>query len=155
MNAQRWLWTLLVVLGAAAAVSAPVYGVFGEQGRIGPGFMPLAAGLVLAVLSAAQLLGRPVAEAAPQAEDVDEAGRTPARRAWILRRVLVLLVAALALVPVIGLVPALTGLVWVISAWLEGRNPWSSLVFAVAAGAAVWVIFRVLLAVPLPTGLFG
>ncbi|WP_406690974.1 tripartite tricarboxylate transporter TctB family protein [Saccharopolyspora sp. ID03-671] len=154
MSAQRWLWTSLVVLGAAVAVSAPVYGVFGEQGRIGPGFMPLAAGLVLAVLSAAQLR-HPVAEAEPEQAGVDDAGRTPARRAWILRRVLVLLVAAVALVPVVGLVWAFAGLVLLISTWLEGRNLLSSLVFSAAAGAVVWVIFGVLLAVPLPTGLIG
>lgn len=43
---------LLVALGAAFALGSLQYDVFGQGGRIGPGFMPLAAGILLAVFGA-------------------------------------------------------------------------------------------------------
>ncbi|GAB3689518.1 tripartite tricarboxylate transporter TctB family protein [Saccharopolyspora tripterygii] len=156
-RAQVWTWIGLVVLGAGVAISAPVYGVFGEQGRIGPGFVPLAAGGVLALL-AAVLLHRQLTGPAVARDDeagADDFGRTARERSWILRRVFVLLPVTVLAVPLLGMVVAFGALVLVISTWLEGRRPVPSLVFAVAAAGAVWLIFAVVLSVPLPTGIFG
>ncbi|RRO20513.1 tripartite tricarboxylate transporter TctB family protein [Saccharopolyspora rhizosphaerae] len=164
-RAQVWLMAGLVLLGAGFAVSAPVYGVFGEQGRIGPGFVPLTTGGLLAVL-AAVLLHQQLRTRLPEPSDepraggesqagVDDFGRTPQQRAWILRRVFVLLPVTVAAVPVVGLVCAFGALVLVISTWLEGRSLLPAVGFSVAAAGVVQVIFAVVLAVPLPTGIFG
>ena len=156
-RAQVWTWIGVGVLGAGVALSAPVYGVFGEQGRIGPGFVPLVAGGVLAVL-AGVLLHRQLRDPAPAGggeAGTDDFGRTAAERSWILRRVFVLLPVTVLAVPVLGMVVAFGALVLVISTWLEGRRPVPSAVFAVSAAAAVWLIFAVVLSVPLPTGIFG
>jgi putative tricarboxylic transport membrane protein len=156
-RAQVWMLIGLVVLGAGFAFSAPVYGVFGEQGRVGPGFVPMVAGGLLAVLAAVLLrrqLSQPVS--AGEAESgTDDFGRTAGQRAWMLRRVFVLLPVTVLAVPVVGMVCAFGGLVLVISTWLEGRRVLPAVAFSVAVAGGVWVVFAVLLAVPLPTGIFG
>ncbi|TWF95894.1 tripartite tricarboxylate transporter TctB family protein [Saccharopolyspora dendranthemae] len=156
-RAQVWTWIGLVVLGAGVAISAPVYGVFGEQGRIGPGFVPLAAGGVLALLSGV-LLHRQLRDPAPDdggESGTDDFGRTARQRSWILRRVFVLLPVTVLAVPLLGMVVAFGALVLVISTWLEGRRPLPSVGFAVSAAGGMWLIFAVVLSVPLPTGIFG
>lgn len=154
---QVWLLAGLIVLGAGFALSAPVYGIFGEQGRIGPGFVPLAAGGLLAVLAGVLLhrqLRHPAVTGEPEA-GADDFGRTPGQRAWILRRVFVLVPVTVLAVPVVGMVCAFGALVLVISTWLEGRRLLPAVAFSVAVAGGVWVIFAVVLAVPLPTGVFG
>ncbi|MEB3370889.1 tripartite tricarboxylate transporter TctB family protein [Saccharopolyspora mangrovi] len=156
-RAQVWVLIGLVVLGAGFALSAPVYGVVGEQGRIGTGLVPMVAGGLLAVLAAVLLrrqLSQPVA-AGETESGTDDFGRTAGQRSWILRRVFVLLPVTVLAVPVVGMVCAFGGLVLVISTWLEGRRLLPAVAFSVAVAGGVWVIFAVLLAVPLPTGIFG
>lgn len=156
-RAQVWALIGLVVLGAGFALSAPVYGVFVEQGRIGPGFVPMVAGGLLAVLAAVLLrrqFSQPVS-AGESGSGTDDLGRTAAQRSWILRRVFVLLPVTVLAVPVVGMVCAFGGLVLVISTWLEGRRLLPAVAFSLAVAGGVWVIFAVLLAVPLPTGIFG
>ncbi|WP_246536609.1 tripartite tricarboxylate transporter TctB family protein [Saccharopolyspora endophytica] len=156
-RAQVWMLIGLVVLGAGFAFSAPVYGVVGEQARIGPGFVPMVAGGLLAVL-AAVLLRRQLSQPVPAGETgsgTDDFGRTAGQRAWILRRVFVLLPVTVLAVPVVGMVCAFGGLVLVISTWLEGRRVLPAAAFSVAVAGGVWVVFAVGLAVPLPTGIFG
>ncbi|MEV4730455.1 tripartite tricarboxylate transporter TctB family protein [Saccharopolyspora sp. NPDC049426] len=160
VGGQVWWAAGLVVLGAGFALSAPVYGVFGDEGRIGPGFVPMVAGGLLAVLAAVLLrrqLSQPVTadESGETGSGTDDFGRTAGQRAWILRRVFVLLPVTVLAVPVVGMVCAFGGLVLVISTWLEGRRLLPAVAFSVAAAGGVWVIFAVLLAVPLPTGIFG
>ncbi len=152
-----WLAAGLVVLGAGVALSAPVYGVFGDEGRIGPGFVPMVAGGLLALL-AAVMLRRQLSQPGASGEagsGTDDVGRTASQRAWILRRVFVLVPVTVLAVPVVGMVCAFGGLVLVISTWLEGRRLVPAVAFSVAVAGGVWVVFAVLLAVPLPTGIFG
>ncbi|MFC7340353.1 tripartite tricarboxylate transporter TctB family protein [Saccharopolyspora griseoalba] len=161
-RAQVVCFAVLTVLGLAFAATAPGYGVLAEQGRIGPGFLPLVGGLALAGFSAAllvaQLRDRPPADDDGAADDgagVDDFGRSRAQRARILRRVLVLLPAAVLAVPLLGMVVSFAALVLVISVWLEGRRLAESLLLSAAAGAAIHAVFAVALQVPLPTGLLG
>ncbi|MDA3627617.1 tripartite tricarboxylate transporter TctB family protein [Saccharopolyspora sp. WRP15-2] len=159
MIAQRGqvvLFSGLALLGAGFAVSAFGYGVLLPESRIGPGFLPLVAGGLLAVLSVLLLveqLRRPQPSSAVRG--VDDFGRTPQQRVWILRRVFVLLPVAVALVPVLGMVCALGVLVLVISTWLERRRLLPAVLLSASSAAAMYVVFAVVLQVPLPTGVFG
>ncbi|MER5392972.1 tripartite tricarboxylate transporter TctB family protein [Saccharopolyspora sp. NPDC002686] len=159
MIAQRGqvvLFSGLALLGAGFALSAFGYGVLLPESRIGPGFLPLVAGGLLAVLSVLLLveqLRRPQPSSAVRG--VDDFGRTPQQRVWILRRVFVLLPVAVALVPVLGMVCALGVLVLVISTWLERRRLLPAVLLSASSAAAMYVVFAVVLQVPLPTGVFG
>ncbi|TDD33139.1 tripartite tricarboxylate transporter TctB family protein [Saccharopolyspora elongata] len=144
----------LALVGAGFAVSAVGYGVMLPESRIGPGFLPLVAGGLLAVFSVLLLVEQLRRPAAPEG-GTDDFGRTPAQRMWILRRVFALLPAALLAVPLVGMVTAFGLLVLVISTWLERRKVLPALALSAVSAAAMHVIFAVVLRVPLPTGLFG
>ncbi|MGW1679879.1 tripartite tricarboxylate transporter TctB family protein [Saccharopolyspora sp. NPDC002376] len=153
---QVVLFSGLALLGAGFAVTAFGYGVLLPESRIGPGFLPLVAGGLLAVFSVLLLieqLRRP--QPASAVRGVDDFGRTPGQRVWILRRVFVLLPVSVALVPVLGMVCALGVLVLVISTWLEGRRLLPALLLSASSAVAMYVVFAVVLQVPLPTGVFG
>lgn len=160
MSGQRLsqvvLFSGLTLVGAGFAVSAVGYGVLLPESRIGPGFLPLAAGGLLAVLSALLLVQQLRTPGQDEPEPgTDDFGRTPAQRMWILRRVFALLPAALLVVPVVGMVAAFGLLVLVISTWLERRRGLPAAALSVVSAAAMYVIFAVVLRVPLPTGVFG
>ena len=153
----------LALLGAAVFTTSFGYGVLGEEGRVGPGLLPMVTGLLLLLLSAAQLVLRlrlrrhgadPVAE--PQAEpEVDVLGRTEPQRVRRLRTVVAALPVAVLLVPLLGFLPALGLLVLFVSAVVERRPPLVALVVTVAAVAAGYGLFVGFLDVPLPTGALG
>ncbi|WP_246154667.1 tripartite tricarboxylate transporter TctB family protein [Saccharopolyspora hirsuta] len=159
MSGQRGqvvLFSGLALLGAGFAVSSFGYGVLLPESRIGPGFLPLVAGGLLAVFSAlllAEQLRAP--HPAPPQPGVDDFGRTPRQRVWILRRVFVLLPVAVALVPLLGMAVAFGLLVLVISTWLEGHRPLPAVALSACSAAAMYGVFAVVLQVPLPTGVFG
>ncbi|MGP4016076.1 tripartite tricarboxylate transporter TctB family protein [Saccharopolyspora sp. 5N708] len=158
---QVVLFAGLTLVGAGFAISALGYGVMLPESRIGPGFLPLAAGGLLAVLAALLLveqLRRPGQTDTGQTDTeqgTDDFGRSPAQRKWILRRVIVLLPVALLVVPVVGMVTAFGLLVLVISTWLERRRVLPALALSAISAAGMYVIFAVVLRVPLPTGVFG
>lgn len=87
--------------------------------------------------------------------DLDIFGRTAAQRMRQLRIVTVALIVALFLVPVVGLLGAL-GLFGLFASIVVERRPWlSSLLITATSVGVVYVVFAVLLEVPLPTGVLG
>ncbi|MQA07440.1 MAG: tripartite tricarboxylate transporter TctB family protein [Pseudonocardiaceae bacterium] len=148
----------LAAAGLAVAASAVGYRIFVEESRIGPGFLPLVARLLLAVLASVLLVKQmraPRAEQEPSHEDVDHTGRTTEQRTRVLRRVFALLFVTLLAVQYLGIVLAFGLLVLVISTWLEGRRPLPAVLMSATSAAAMYVVFAVFLRVPLPTGVFG
>lgn len=89
------------------------------------------------------------------ADDRDIFGRTPRQRLRMLAIVIGLLIVALALVQVIGFLPAFGALLVAISFLVERRKLLPTLLISAAAIAATYALFVVLLRVPLPLGLFG
>lgn len=155
-RAQVVLFASLALIGGGFAVTAPAYGVLLAESRIGPGFLPLVAGLGLALFSVL-LLAEQLRAPAPEGPQpgTDDFGRSPQQRMRILRRVFVLLPVAVALVPLVGMVVAFGLLVLVISTWLEGRRPLPALALSAGSAAVIHGVFSVVLQVPLPTGVFG
>lgn len=166
---------VLAVVGVAAALVGVGYGMTDDEGQVGPGFLPVAFGAVLAVLAAADVLLR-LARRAPRdtvedlveeslpvgadddavgGDDVDIFGRTQRQRTRILVLVVVSLVAAILLTYLVGLTIAFGLLMLGIAIGLERRPVVSSIIISVVATAVIWVVFRQLLSVPLPTGLLG
>ena len=155
--------SVLTLLGAFAAVAGVGYGVLVDGGRVGPGFVPLFAGILLAGLGTAMLVvavrrvladrgRRQEAEAGP---DVDIFGRTAAQRVRMLWSVLGLTLLAVVLAPYGGFLVAFGLLVLAVSVLVERRRVVPSAAVAVATVAVTYAVFALFLDIPLPVGLLG
>ncbi|GAA2204231.1 hypothetical protein GCM10009850_002480 [Nonomuraea monospora] len=153
------VWALLVCLSAAMAGASFGYGVTKDGGEVGPGFLPLVAGVALALLSAACLLrsARRAAEAdgADGADEPDEPDEVDPARIRTLWTVFGLLLVALLLVPLTGFLVAFGLLVFAVSAFVEKQPIVPAAAIAVAATLVIYAVFVLFLAVPLPGGLLG
>lgn len=160
---------LLVVtaIGISVAVVAPGYGMDVDGQRIGPGFLPLTAGIGLAVLSLVQLASELRASAAARRargghdapvvdphgeESTDVLGRTAARRKRNMRFVTAAVVLTVVLIPVIGFLESFGLLLLFVSIYVERRPVLPAVVISVVAVAVVYTIFVIGLNVRLPMG---
>lgn len=173
---------LLAVIGVAAVIGGLGYGMTDARGRIGTGWLPVVAGATVAVLAVAELIGtrrRQLATArgehhrsmvetiadVPEGEleghgdgaddDVDVLGRTSAQRTRMLGVVVVLVIAAVALVPLLGLLVSFGLLLFAITAFVERMGLLPSALVTVITIAVLWAVFARFLSVPLPQGLLG
>jgi hypothetical protein len=162
---------VLAVVGAAVFGTSFGYGILGDEGRVGPGLMPMVTGLLLLLLSAGQLLTRvlrsepdgPGRRTVLSSEDpgagegagVDVFGRTEAQRVRHLWTVVVALPVVVLLVPLVGFLAALGLLVLFVSAVVERRPPLVAIAVTAVAVVAGYGIFAEFLDVPLPTGAVG
>lgn len=171
---------VLAAVGLAAVIGGLGYGVFGEDGLIGPGFLPVLAGGLVALFAVIDVIGRlrsrrtgsttadlvvDAAEpAAPEADltaeadtasDVDIYGRTQAQRTRMLVAVIAILIATLFLVNVVGFILAFGLMLLACAVAVERRKLVPSLIVTVVALGAAYLIFGVMLHVPLPQGLLG
>jgi putative tricarboxylic transport membrane protein len=160
--AQAVAFGVLALLGAAVFGTSFGYGILGEEGRVGPGLLPMVTGLLLLLLSVGQLLVRlrrlrTPADPAPTGDDarVDVLGRTERQRVRRLWAVVAALPVAVLLIPPLGFLPALGLLVLFVSAVVERRPPLVAFAVTVVAVAAGYGVFAEFLDVPLPTGVVG
>jgi putative tricarboxylic transport membrane protein len=157
---QAVAFGVLAIVGAAVFATSFGYGILAEEGRVGPGLLPMVTGLLLLLLSGGQLvvrLRRRAGAGSPPAGEpgVDVLGRTGAQRVRQLWTVVVALPVAVLLVPLVGFLIALGLLVLFVSAVVERRPPLVALLVTVLAVAVGHGVFAVFLDVPLPTGLAG
>jgi hypothetical protein len=174
---QAVAFGVLAVLGAAVFGTSFGYGILGPEGRVGPGLLPMVTGLLLMLLSAAQLatrlrrqsLSRRTALSSAPSRPGDRSseeggagdtgtdvfGRTERQRVRQLWTVVGALPVAVLLVPLLGFLPALGLLVLFVSAVVERRPPLVALLVTAFAVAAGYGVFAEFLDVPLPTGLVG
>jgi putative tricarboxylic transport membrane protein len=158
---------LVTALGIGVAVVAPSYGLDVDGQRIGPGFLPLTAGIGLALLSLVQLASVLRASAAARRErgghdapridphgeeSIDVLGRTGARRKRNMRLVTVAVVLTVVLIPLIGFLESFALLLLFVSIVVERRPVLPAVVISVVAVAVVYTIFVVGLNVRLPMG---
>ncbi|RVX41998.1 tripartite tricarboxylate transporter TctB family protein [Nonomuraea polychroma] len=148
-------YAVLACLGVAFFAGSFGYRVLLEHGQVGPGFLPMAAGALLAVLNVVLLFQevrqrRPEPE--PAADELDIHGRTSRQRARMLWWVYGLTLAALLLVPIAGFLLSLGLLVLVISTVIERRPVPASLAVTALSVAVIYLVFVLFLEVPLPMG---
>jgi hypothetical protein len=142
-------YAVLAVAGAGVAAGSFSYGLLVDGGLVGPGLLPLVAGVLVFAFSGA-LLARAWRGQVP----VDDAPVEP-RRVRVVWVVFGLLLVTLLLAPLIGFLPAFGLFVFVVSRFVERRPWWWSVVVAVLAGVVLYVVFVVFLNVPLPGGPLG
>lgn len=172
---------LLVALGIALAVGSVQYELFGEEGRIAPGFMPFVAGILLVVFSGmvgletwwrrARDSRETTGEREPQADPVAERAASSEATEHSLREriaetdedegsnrsilfVFGLTLVAILLVPVLGFLVSFGLLVVVLVAFVEREGILMGLVLGAGAVLVSWLVFIQLLQIPVPQGIF-
>lgn len=148
---------ILAAIGAAAVTTAIGYGITTDEGEIGPGFLPVVAGAILAVAvivdAVRKLATQDDAPAiADGGDDLDIYGRDGATRQRQLWMVTGLTTATVALVGILGFLFAFALLVISCAVLVEHRRLVPSIVTAVLVVAGVWLVFVLGLGIPLPTG---
>lgn len=158
----------LVVFGVAFAVGAVGYGIFGEGSRVGPGFMPLAASILLIVfgtiIGLQALLGRaPGSRTSAEYELLGESGvgiptqpetdEETSSRSVIMAFGLTLV--AILLIPLLGFLLSFGLLIFVLVTFIEREGWVRGAVLSVVAIGVTWLTFVQLLKIPLPPGIFG
>lgn len=158
------------------AIGAFGYHLFGQGGRIGPGFMPFCGGLALACFAVWALAesfvrgareqpagapsdpaGTPAGTSAGTSAGTDPSGEQPAA-GGSERRVLlvfVLTAAAFALSYVTGFLLAFGLLICALLWFVEREKPWLAVTVGAVATLGSWAVFVLMLQVPLPGGMLG
>lgn len=167
----------LALLGIAAAIGGWGYGVTQDNGQVGAGFLPLALGVLMALLAGVDVVltllqrepSRPLDELGTLAQDLDAAaidsveessdidalGRTQRQRNRMLLMVSGMLLLAVLLVPVLGLLISLGLLMLSVAIFVERRGIIPSVLVTAITVGVFHLVFGVLLRVPLPTGMIG
>jgi hypothetical protein len=165
---ERILCGVLAAGGLAMAIGSFGYHLFGQGGRIGPGFMPFCGGLALACFAAWALAesfvrgAREQTAGAPSGSGETSAGTDPAGEqpaaSGSERRVLlvfVLTVAAFALSYLTGFLLAFGLLICALLWFVEREKPWLAVGIGAVATLGSWAVFVLMLQVPLPGGMLG
>lgn len=177
--------SILGAVGAVAAVMGVRYGLTVEDGHVGPGMLPFLTGAFIFLASAAEIFrlffarvgtsgGRIMSAVedieATAAESVDSAksrsdagdseeldtfGRTEKQRNRAPFYIFVTFGVALALIPIVGLIIALTAAILFLLLVVEKQKWWTSAATTIGAAIFVYIVFGLVLSVPLPTGLLG
>jgi putative tricarboxylic transport membrane protein len=150
---------LLAAIGVAFAIGGTQHGVFGEGGRIGPGFMPFFAGSLLVVFAA--MIGVGALRHAPgssrpesDVRDVPEGGEE-AGSGRTVAFVFGLTLVAILLIPLLGFLISFGLLVFALVRFAEGESLLLAAAVSVGAVVVAWVVFVFFLQIPVPAGVFG
>lgn len=175
---QRFVPNAVIIsLGIAAAAMGAGYGVLGDDGRIGPGFLPTAAGALMAFFAAVNMLtsgrkqtatldsavedqipGIDHGEASPGLGADGEAdiyGRTQRQRDRMLWTVIGIVLTTVVLVPLLGFMLAFAAMLLVVAVVVERRKVLPSVMVSAVTLAVTYAIFVMFLRVPLPQGILG
>ncbi len=176
---------ILALVGLVAVMMGLGYGFIGDNGQIGPGFMPVLTGAFILVASLADIgrlflapkdgstagLGGVAEElsaeaAAAQAaakeergasseEELDTFGRTAKQRSRTVPLIFGIVLAAVLLIQVLGMLLSLTVMMFAVVFLVERKPLLPSLLTSAAVLAVAYLIFVVMLGVPLPQGMLG
>ena len=157
---------VLLGIGICVFVMAFGYGFFEENGEVGPGLVPGLAGgvIILATLwdmwksYKEEKMAHPVGEAKADGEqdvlDAEDDSESQTRTGAVLA-VFGVLLAAVVLTRFIGLLLSLVVMVFVLVTFVERKKWWQGLLEAGCVFLMGYVVFIVLLNVPLPSGTLG
>jgi len=136
----------VTVIGIALVFTGLGYGLW-DTDRPGPGFFPFGVGVVLMLLGAIWIWQSATNNLLREGES-----STPDRRGW---RHMVLAIAAIIFfamtVELLGFVIAFSAMLLVLFWLVAELRWWRAIIAATVMTAFVWVVFQVLLSVPLPT----
>ncbi|GAA4510591.1 tripartite tricarboxylate transporter TctB family protein [Brevibacterium yomogidense] len=168
---------IMGALGAAATLMGLGYGVFVEGNHVGPGFMPMAIGIFIfgasmlelgriliasdslkenSVMAVVETTQQDAAEQIAEVQgELDTFGRTQKQRNRAPFYIFLVLAVALLLVDLLGLVVSFALAVAFMVIVIERRPWWVGIIATSSAVAFIYVIFKLILNIPLPTGYLG
>jgi putative tricarboxylic transport membrane protein len=164
LTGERLFAALFVGVGILAFVEGLGYGFIRSDGIIGPGFIPIIAGLLLTAMGVGIIVqtftgGESLGVLGELERDVgiDTDATLTGTEGNERSALLVFIGCGLALVLSnwFGLILSLSLLVFAILLIVERQPWWKSLIIAAAMGAGAWVIFVHFLEVPLGFGIFA
>ncbi len=151
---------LLVALGVAFAIGGSGYGVFGEGSRVGPGFMPFVAGVLLVVfgvmigVEAALHRGRVPSHTVQNTQEGGVEGEEEAEGSTVAVAFGLMLVTVL-LIPLLGFLLSFGLLILALVTFVEREGWVRGILLSVGAITVTWLTFVVFLQIPLPPGILG
>ena len=146
-----WSGLALAALGAYILLEARRWIYLGEDGP-GPGFFPIWYGGAMVALSLCLVFRTVLRSPHDPSVKQDASKRRELARAltcWLA------FVGCIALLPVLGFIPAFALLTWFIVALMFGQPQRIALPLAVGGALGFWAIFAWALDLPLPTGLWA
>jgi hypothetical protein len=156
---------VLYTFGAITGIGLITFGLSWQypmlNGRqIGPGLLPLLAAAGLTVMGALLLIDEIRHGSLLVGDGAEQAGseQTPAELKATHHKIIwvaVITIAACIAIPLLGMLPALTVLAFVISAFVEKMRKITSAIVAAATFVAMYVIFVLVLQVQMPFGVFS
>lgn len=173
---------LLIALGIAAIIGAQKYGFEDKNGLVGAGFLPTVAGGVMVIAALIVLIKNIVIaarggsfeveeidpddlldsegvekkeEEAEEDNGLDVFGRSAEQRGRAVFFIFLIIFAALLLLKFVGLLIALTLMVFCLVMFVEKRGLVPSLLASLGAFAFGFIVFKTLLEVRLPEGMLG
>lgn len=149
-------YAVLTLLGFGFFVGSLQYEMATAGGQVGPAYLPRYASILLVILGLLlvmqELRGR--SRLAGDSGIEDDAPPLGRRTVFKLLGVFGLITVALLLVPVLGLILSLVLLIPALSIGVERMPVVTSLIVTVCAAVLAYVLFVVVLQVPLPMGVF-
>lgn len=178
VTGERLFAAFLAAVGLLAVIQGLGYGMIRDDGIVGPGFVPVIVGALLAFCGAGIVVGslrhrEPAAHGLAgafreQVEDIEEQARAEAEATGVAaaapdkegsERSAALVFAGIGLVilatPWLGLVPSLGLLTFGILWGIEKVGLLRAAAVAAGMSLTVWLVFDRFLSVPLPMGIFG
>lgn len=177
IKAEPGAWiarAVVLALGVFVLGGGLSYRVFDSKGYVAAGFIPFAAGLIILLATiyeaVAALLKRPAADDEPEVDamveaglvDVEDAsdaldvfGRAKDQRGKAVALIFGMMALAAGLSYVIGLLLSVALLVFALLFVVERRKLWVALLGGVLVFLFGYVVFGLLLKVPLPRGMLG
>lgn len=147
----------LVAVAVAAAIIGFGYGVI-DDGRVGGGFLPVAAATVVIISGLFDIRGRlrvKEDDAKTKQSELDIFGRTQKTRDRQLVVVVFMVAGGLLLIDVLGFLGAFAVLIIAISLLVEKKKPLTTALVTAGTILVTFLVFDVFLEVPLPLGIFG
>jgi len=141
-----------IALTLAVLILAGARGLtFISNGVPGPGLLPFLLAGLLAACAILLLAGK--ADATGKADPSERAEPAATGIPWRVPAAIGAMVLYAALMPVLGFVAATLVFVFTLNWWWGRHRWWAALAFAGVVTAVIFLIFSVLLGVPLPQGL--
>lgn len=127
----------------------------GQEGRIGPGYLPRFSGALLALLSIG-LLFQEIRKGSNLGGDsgVDEKEVLTSETTKKIIYILAVIAGALLLTPVLGLLVSLVAAIPVLTIFVEKMKVLPSLILTLGVAIVGYILFVQLLSIPMPMGIF-
>lgn len=149
-------YSVITVLGAGFFFGSLNLNMYRGEDQVGPAYLPRYAAILLIILGVLLLVQELRGRSVMAGDSGIEEDAAPLTRKTVLKLLTVfgLIIAALLLVPIIGLIGSLVLLIPALTMGVERMPVIPSLVVTAAAAVVAYVIFIVVLRVPLPLGIF-